>query len=226
MVLDGVEMNKAHMIKITWRYFISYFSTPVSIFRYYQDLFIESIGEEIETHIVELGCEKHYMHSRFFPNASNYTCTNVDRDFDKYLDITKMDKIEDSSQDAYLCSSVMEHIEDFDSAIAEITRTLKPGGKLIITVPFMYPIHDIVDYWRFGDSFFEENLKAYNILQFVHLGARLSCVACLLQHPAGKLTKRHLFHKVIGYLALLLSMFFDTPDQFPIGFGIYAEKKY
>lgn len=219
-------MKKSYVIRIDYKYALKYMLTPVSIFRYYQNVFIESVGKDIEGKIIELGCEKHYTHSRFFPKASNYICTNIDRDFDEYLDVRRMAGVEDSSQAAYLFSSVMEHIYDFESAIAEITRTLKPDGKLIITVPFMYPIHDVVDFWRFGDSFFEEKLKDYNVIQFAHLGARLSCIACLLQHPAGKLTKRHSFMKIIGYFPLLLSMLFDSPDQFPIGFGIYAEKRH
>ena len=35
-----------------------------------------------------------------------------------------------------LCSEVLEHLEDDDSAVRELARVLAPGGKLVITVPY------------------------------------------------------------------------------------------
>jgi SAM-dependent methyltransferase len=56
---------------------------------------------------------------------------------------------QDESFDTVLCTSVLEHVEDAEQAIAEIARTLRPGGHLIITAPFLYPTHEApYDYWR------------------------------------------------------------------------------
>lgn len=41
----------------------------------------------------------------------------------------------DASFDAVFCSEVIEHIPDWRSAIAEMARVLRPGGKLVITTP-------------------------------------------------------------------------------------------
>jgi SAM-dependent methyltransferase len=35
-----------------------------------------------------------------------------------------------------LCSEVLEHLDDDDSAVSEIARVLSPEGKLVITVPY------------------------------------------------------------------------------------------
>jgi 2-polyprenyl-3-methyl-5-hydroxy-6-metoxy-1,4-benzoquinol methylase len=45
----------------------------------------------------------------------------------------------DASFDAVLCMSVLEHVDNAEAAIAEVARTLRPGGRLIITAPFLYP---------------------------------------------------------------------------------------
>ena len=36
----------------------------------------------------------------------------------------------------------MEHIPEPYRCVAEIKRVLKPGGRLVIQIPFLYPIHD------------------------------------------------------------------------------------
>ncbi len=42
---------------------------------------------------------------------------------------------EGASFDVVLCSEVLEHIEDDESALREIARVTKPGGFIVITVP-------------------------------------------------------------------------------------------
>lgn len=45
---------------------------------------------------------------------------------------------------------VIEHIEDFDSVLLDLYRMLKKGGKLYISVPFLYREHESPnDYYRF-----------------------------------------------------------------------------
>lgn len=54
-----------------------------------------------------------------------------------------------ASFDTVLCTSVLEHVHDAEAAMSEMVRILKPGGRLIITVPFLYPTHEApYDFWR------------------------------------------------------------------------------
>ena len=43
---------------------------------------------------------------------------------------------DDAAFDCILCSEVLEHIQDDEKAVAELRRVLKPGGILVVTVPF------------------------------------------------------------------------------------------
>ena len=45
----------------------------------------------------------------------------------------------DDTFDHIICSEVMEHIPDDAAAAAELTRVLKPGGTLAVTVPTWFP---------------------------------------------------------------------------------------
>jgi len=49
---------------------------------------------------------------------------------------------EDASYDLVLCSEVLEHTVDPGRAIEELARILNPGGRLILTTPFAYPLHE------------------------------------------------------------------------------------
>lgn len=45
------------------------------------------------------------------------------------------------SLDGVFSDSVLEHLEDPQAALREFHRILKPGGRLILTVPFLFQIH-------------------------------------------------------------------------------------
>jgi len=85
-------------------------------------------------------------------------------------DITSI-PLPDSSQDYILCSEVFEHIPEPLKALKEISRLLKPGGKLIFTAPLasgqhQAPYHFYGGYTRFWyQKFFTENKLAISTLQ-------------------------------------------------------------
>jgi SAM-dependent methyltransferase len=55
-----------------------------------------------------------------------------------------------SSFDTVLLLEVLEHVADAQQVLAEISRVLKPGGTLLISMPFLYPLHDAPhDYRRY-----------------------------------------------------------------------------
>jgi len=57
----------------------------------------------------------------------------------------------DASFDAILCSQVLEHVFNPDEFLGEIVRVLKPDGKLLLTVPFVWDEHEQpYDYARYS----------------------------------------------------------------------------
>ncbi len=58
--------------------------------------------------------------------------------------------IEDGSSDFVLCTETLEHIVRPLAFLCELGRCLKPGGQLLLTVPFAARWHFVpYDYWRF-----------------------------------------------------------------------------
>ncbi|MCG8352919.1 MAG: class I SAM-dependent methyltransferase [Chloroflexales bacterium] len=65
-------------------------------------------------------------------------------------DIQDCPEIADDTYDVIVCTQVLEHIPNPFKAVAELQRILKPGGRLLLTVPSSYPYHaSPQDYWRY-----------------------------------------------------------------------------
>jgi ubiquinone/menaquinone biosynthesis C-methylase UbiE len=59
-------------------------------------------------------------------------------------------KFPDNEFDSVLCTQVLEHVYDHHTMMKEIYRVLKPGGHVILTVPFAWELHEEpYDYFRF-----------------------------------------------------------------------------
>lgn len=67
---------------------------------------------------------------------------NVNYNPDIALDVCDMATINDSSIDVVNAIELFEHVAYPEKGLAECYRVLKSGGLLIVSTPFIYPIHD------------------------------------------------------------------------------------
>jgi ubiquinone/menaquinone biosynthesis C-methylase UbiE len=69
------------------------------------------------------------------------------------LDVTNMSSIDSSSIDVINAIELFEHVNGIEKGLEECARVLKPEGKLIISVPFLYPFHaDPNDFQRWTET--------------------------------------------------------------------------
>lgn len=84
-------------------------------------------------------------------NGFNVTSFDIDEKYgpDILGDICAHD-FEGRAFDVIVLSEVLEHVHSPHLAIANIRAALREGGRLILTVPFLFPIHERPhDYYRY-----------------------------------------------------------------------------
>ena len=195
-----------------------------SFFRSYQHAFLRERGASVDGVVVEVGAESRYGHQEHFPRATTYLPTNITGEGVTAVDATAM-PFADASVDVVVCVSVVEHIRHVEAAFAEMGRILRPGGTLLLTVPFLYPVHDRQDHWRLTDQTLHSLLDdRFDPVEVVRLGGKISTVASLLQRPVGRYSRRDLPLKAFGVVFAAALGRFDQPDDSPLGFAVSARR--
>ncbi len=112
--------------------------------------------------VIDIGCAKQWPKKYL-----NDSCRYIGVDYletadqwyktrpDVYADAAKL-AIANESADVVLLLDVLEHLEEPDVALAEIHRVLRQQGKIIMQVPYLYPLHDEPrDFQRYSNYGFE-----------------------------------------------------------------------
>jgi SAM-dependent methyltransferase len=117
--------------------------------------------------------------------------------------------LEDASVDSVLCNQVLEHVFNPDQFLGEIRRVLRPGGKLLLTVPFVWDEHEQPwDYARYS-SFGLRALLARHDLAVRHHEKLLDDASILFQLANAYLYK--IAHGRFSLMNLLLCVVLHAP---------------
>tara|TARA_Y100001933_G_C19001117_1_gene564699 strand:+ start:1185 stop:1907 length:723 start_codon:yes stop_codon:yes gene_type:complete len=113
-----------------------------------------------ETRILDIGCgEKPFR--ELFGKSNCYIGVDLraSSQADIYADLNQPLPIKSNSADIIICSEVLEHVENPNQLIKEMSRCLTPNGVIYISCPFAYPIHgQPFDYQRLTSYYFTKTL--------------------------------------------------------------------
>ncbi len=145
--------------------------------------------------------------------------------------------IRDGVIDVVVCFEVLEHLRDHASALQEMTRVLKPGGKVLATIPFLYPVHDApFDFQRLTEHGLVRDFKraGLEVKRLSKTGHAIAASALLLSlaiaggayHLAGWRRAAIMPFAVAGVLVVNVAGWLGSllwPDWGAIGSGYVAE---
>ncbi len=137
--------------------------------------------------------------------------------------------------DTLILSEVLEHIPTPEQLWPEMSRILKPGGRLFISVPFYYGIHEAPhDYYRYTEHALRRfaHQAGMKIIVLEPLGGTPEILADLL---AKHITVIPLIGILISKLIQRIALTFvrtsigkkvskKTSPHFPLGYFLVAEK--
>lgn len=116
------------------------------------------LAPQLSGRMLDVGCGTKPYRSLFTVDA--YIGLDIDSESSRLRGIAdqlydgKAFPFGDAAFDSVLCNQVLEHVFTPDDFLGEIARVLKPGGKLLLTVPFVWDEHeqphDFARYSSFG----------------------------------------------------------------------------
>ena len=142
--------------------------------RFITDIVAEVYERLIRQHargdLLDLGCGKAPLYLVYRDLTTSQTC--IDREgsadvsaiVDYAMDLSLELDLRDNMFDTILITDVLEHISNPDVLFEEMARILKPDGKIILSVPFFYWIHEEpYDYYRYTEFKLRDFCEARNL---------------------------------------------------------------
>lgn len=169
--------------------------------------------------VIDIGGKKEKKRGIFRPPLSQVKSW-------KYLNIDKSTNpdfccsaenipVEDAAYDTAILCEVLEHLENPEQVLKEIFRILKNGGTLIISTPFLFPMHaDPYDFQRWTDTKIRLVLETigFSDIKILPMGGLGAVIHDLLFVFFSKLQVKYL--KTACFLGLRLTMpFFSVIDK-------------
>jgi len=142
---------------------------------------VKDLSPVLNGHLLDVGCGSKPYESLF--DIDSYTGLDIETEVthkrgiaDHFYNGDRF-PFDDDKFDSVLCNQVLEHVFNPDDFLSEIYRVLKPGGKLLLTVPFVWDEHeqpyDYARYSSFGLSYLIEK-NGFKIIEQRKIGADAS----------------------------------------------------
>ena len=163
------------IVKRRQKYIPCLYQTDYWVVKHLNKFFRSELSKYITAgkYVCDIGCGEQPLRSVIEDLVGRYfgvdVVNNTKNNVDLIANIHTV-PLPDNTFDVILCSEVLEHVMDVKNAFCELARLIKPGGHIVLTSPFAYPLHEEpFDYVRITPYMIRECSRAAN-LYIVHLG--------------------------------------------------------
>jgi len=202
------------------------------------EFYTRAIADHATGKLADLGCGAVPLYGIYRDKISEAFCVDwpgsahvVDH-VDLFTDLNEPFDLEAESYDTIIASDVVEHLHTPQALFTSAARALKPGGKLIVGVPFLYWLHEAPhDYHRYT-RYALERLTAQaglSVLELASYGGGPEVLADLATKTvAGHPIVTRIvfgFSKMILALPIVKKLTVATKEQIPMGYLLVAAKE-
>jgi SAM-dependent methyltransferase len=207
------------------------------------NLYDEQLKKHCSGKLLDLGCGNVPLYIAYKDHISDVVTVDWGNTLHKNIyidyecDLTQDLLFTDNEFDTIILSDVLEHIPNPQHLYGEISRILKPGGKLIMNVPFYYWLHetphDYYRYTKFALNFFHEE-AGLEIIELRAIGGVPEILADLISKNIFLLPiigKRKL-SAIVQELTLRFvhtklgaKISSTTSNNFPFGYFVISQKQ-
>lgn len=211
----------------------------------YADRLAEVFGQGIPIHargaLLDLACGAVPLYQAYRPFVESVFCVDWNNSLhsnahlDLECDLTKPLPLDDSRFDTIILSSVLEHIPEPEQLWSEMARVLRPGGKIILSVPFYYWLHEQPhDYYRYTEFALRRfaSMAGLEIRELTPFGGAPEIVADIvlksilhlprMGHRLSRLFGK--FAEVALFLKFVREVSEVTAADFPFGYFLVVQK--
>jgi SAM-dependent methyltransferase len=186
--------------------------------------------------LLDMGCGKAPLFASYGPHVDEVQCVDWGQSLhgstyiDHECDLTKPLPYPDGRFETIVLSDVLEHLPEPMTCWREMNRLLVTGGKVLLNVPFYYPIHeaphDFYRYTEFALSRFAE-MTGFEVVELRPIGGPLDIFADM----AGKLAASARMKPVAAAIHSVASSRIGArlsargSKRFPLGYFMVVAKR-
>ncbi len=118
-------------------------------------LYRELEKHELTGRVLDVGGDSRSGYHALLRGEKKVEVVNLSRETgaEHIFDLEEKFPLPDASYDGVICMNIMEHIYNHEQFLSECRRILKPGGKILLAVPFIMQVHPSPhDYFRYTDE--------------------------------------------------------------------------
>jgi SAM-dependent methyltransferase len=102
--------------------------------------------------------------------------------------------VRSGTEECVVCLETLEYVHDPDVAVAEMSRVLRPGGRLLVSVPLLHRVDSATDRHRFTGTRLRELLEGagLGVVEITPQGRFFTTLANMLREATAAIASRPL----------------------------------
>jgi len=197
-------------------------------------LYRELEAVQLDGEVLDLGGSRKSGYHALLRGEHTMRVVNLDaaQGSDYMFDLEQPFPIPDASFDHVLALNVLEHIFNYQNMLDEAHRILKPGGTLVLAVPFLIQLHPSPhDHWRFSKETLERLLidRNFREVNVRAIGTGIFGATSQLQHNLYRFGPLQAVSKWLArvgdaVLGFMKSDSVFSKEYYPLGYVVTAKK--